>query len=83
MPVDSQTRRYTHELVDQLDSAQIEAVARLLAVMIDADEEPLSAEEVGVVAASREHFRLHPEYGVTFDELAAECGFTMEQIVDA
>ena len=79
MPVDSHARQHVHELVEQLDPAQIAAVSRLLEVMVEAEEEPLSEEDARVVAASREHFKKNPEAGVSFEEFAAECGFSMEQ----
>ena len=80
MPNDSQTREHAHELVDRLGPAQIDAVVQLLEVMVEPEEEPLSEEEVQAVTASREHFRHHSEAGVSFDQFAAECGFTMDQI---
>jgi hypothetical protein len=82
MPVDSHAREHVHELVEQLGPAQIAAVSQLLEVMVETEEEPLSEEDVRVIAASREHFQKNPGAGVSFEEFAAECGFTMDQIVD-
>ena len=50
--------------------------------MVDPDDEPLSEEDRRAVSASREHFRRNPEPGVSFEQLAADCGFTMDQIRD-
>jgi hypothetical protein len=80
-------KQHAHQLLDQLDAGQFDAVVRLLEVMTDpmtalrdapVDDEPESEEEERAVAASREWFRSHP--GIPFDEVAAELGFTMEQI---
>jgi hypothetical protein len=50
--------------------------------MVETEEEPLSEEDVRVIAASREHFHKNPEAGVSFEDFAAECGFSMDHIVD-
>lgn len=44
-------------------------------------DEPLSEEDRGTVTASREHFRQHTEAGMSFEQFAAECGFTMDQVL--
>lgn len=82
MSVTSQTKQHALELMEPLGPAQIAAVLRLLEVMVDAAEEPLTEEDVRAVTTSREHFRRHPEPGVSFEQFAAECGFTMDQILD-
>jgi hypothetical protein len=82
MPVDSQAKQHVHELVEQLGPAQIAAVLQLLEVMVEPEERPLSEEDIQAVAASREYFRQNPGGGVSFEEFAAECGFTMDQILD-
>lgn len=82
MAVDTDAKKNVHELVEQLGPDQIAAVLRLLEVMVEPDEEPLSAEDSQAVAASREHFRQHPGGGVSFEQFAAECGFAMDQILD-
>jgi hypothetical protein len=82
MPVNSpEARQHIHELVEQLAPGQIAAVMQLLEVMVEPDEEPLSDDDRKAVKASREHFREHPEAGVSFEQFAAECGFTMDQVL--
>jgi len=54
---------------------------QLLEVMVEPDEEPLSDEDRKAVRASREYFREHPEAGVSFEQFAADCGFTMDQVL--
>ena len=81
-------KQHAHELLDQLDPGQFEAVLRLLEVMTDPaivsianapiDEEPVSEEEERAVAASKEWFKHNA--GIPFEEVAAELGFTMEQV---
>jgi hypothetical protein len=77
-----EARQHVHQLIEQLGPEQIDAVARLLEVMVDPDDEPLTDEDRRAVSASREYFRQHPAQGVSFEELAAESGFTMDQIRD-
>ena len=43
------------------------------------DEDELTEEERRAVAASREYFRKGGE-GVPFEQMVAECGFTMDQV---
>jgi hypothetical protein len=82
MPVNTpEARQHVHELIEQLGPDQIAAVLQLLEVMIEPAEEPLSEEDRRAISASREHFRQHPEEGVSFDQFAAECGFTMDQVL--
>ncbi len=50
--------------------------------MVEPEEMPLSEEDIEAVAASREYFRQNPGGGVSFEEFATECGFTMDQILD-
>ncbi len=73
-------RQQAHQLLDQLGPAQFEAVAKLLEVMIRDDDEELSAEDRDAIAASREYFRQNPEGGISFEQVVAECGFTMDQV---
>jgi hypothetical protein len=77
-----EARQHVHQLIEQLGPEQIDAVTRLLEVMVDPDDEPLSDQDRRAVSTSREYFRQHPAQGVSFEELAAECGFTMDQIRD-
>ena len=77
-----EARQHIHQLIEQLGPEQIDAVARLLEVMVDPDDEPFSDEDRRAVTASREYFQQNPGQSVSFEELAAECGFTMDQICD-
>ena len=81
-------KQHAHQLLDQLDPSQFDAVVRLLEVMTDPesasirnapiDDEPVTEEEERAVAASKEWFKHNR--GIPFEEVAAELGFTMEQI---
>jgi hypothetical protein len=80
-------KQQAHRMLDQLDPGQFDAVVRLLKVMTDpetalhdapVDDEPESEDEERAVAASKEWFRSHP--GIPLEEVAAELGFTLEQI---
>ena len=81
-------RQQAHQLLDQLDPGQFEAVVRLLEVMTDPanasiadapiDDEPVSEEEERAVAASKEWFKHNA--GIPFEDVVAELGFTMEQV---
>ena len=81
-------KQHAHQLLDQLDPSQLEAVVRLLEVMTDSetasirnapiDDEPVTEEEARAVAASKEWFKNNP--GTPFEDVVAELGFTMEQI---
>ena len=86
MPSDKQ---HAHELLDQLDPAQLDAVERLLEVMTDPvsraianapnDDEPVGEEERRAVEESKAWFKEHPE-GISFEEVVAECGLAMEDV---
>ena len=67
-------------MLDELGAAQFDAVVRLLEVMLPGDDEELTAEDRRSVAASREYFRQNPEGGIPFEQVVAECGFTMDQV---
>jgi hypothetical protein len=74
-------REEVHQLLDRLDPAQFDAIAKLLEVMIRVDDdEELTVEDRGAIAVSREYFRQNPEGGISFEQLVAECGFTMDQV---
>jgi hypothetical protein len=70
-----------HELLGRLNPGKLAAVVHLLAVMVDDEdnEEELSEEDRRAIAASREYFRQGGQ-GISFEQVAADCGFTMEQI---
>lgn len=83
-------KQYAHQLLDRLDPSQFDAVVRLLEVMIDPqtasirdapiDDEPVPEEEERAVAASKDWFQKNQ--GISFEELVADLGLTMEQIRD-
>ena len=73
-------RQHAHQLLDQLGAAQFDAVARLLEVILSDDDEEPAAEDRRALAASREYFRQNPEGGIPFEQVVAECGFTMDQV---
>jgi hypothetical protein len=74
-------RQQAHRLLDQLGPAELDAVVKLLEVMIrDGEEEELTAEDRLAVAASRDYFRQNPEGGISFEQVVAECGLTMDQV---
>ena len=68
-------------MLDQLSPAQLDAIAKLLEVMVrEDDDEELTVEDRRAVAASRDYFRQNPEGGIPFEQVVADCGFTMDQI---
>ena len=81
-------KQHAHQLLDQLDPSQLDAVVRLLEVMTDPesasirnapiDDEPVTEEEERAVAASKEWFKNNR--GISIEEVAAELGLTMEQV---
>ena len=74
-------RLQAHQLLDQLGPAQFDAIVKLLEVMIrEEDGEELTVEDRRAVVASRDYFRQNPKGGIPFEEVVAECGFTMDQV---
>lgn len=69
-----------HELLGHLGPTQLAAVVHLLEVMIDEEEDDLTEEDRLAITASREYFRQNPDGGLSLEQVAAECGFTMDQI---
>jgi hypothetical protein len=72
-------RQRAHQLIEQLRPGQLAAVVSLLEVMVRDDADELTEADRGAVAASREYFRQGGE-GLSLEQVAAECGFTMDQI---
>jgi len=73
-------RQQAHALLDQLPPAKLGAVRSLLKVMVDDDDDDeLTEEDRRAVAASRAYFEQGGE-GLSFEQVVAECGFTMDQI---
>lgn len=77
-----EAKQHVHQLIEQLGPDQIAAVLQLLEVMVEPEDEPLTEEDRRAVAASREYFRQNPEGGIPFEQVVADCGFTMDQIRD-
>lgn len=74
-------RQQGHRLLDQLGPAKFDAIAKLLEVMIrDDNDDELTEEDRQAVAASGEYFRQNPEGGIPFEQVVAECGFTLDEI---
>lgn len=69
-----------HELLGQLNPGKLAAVVHLLEVMVhdDEEDEEISPEEEAAVARSKEWFQ-HNE-GIPFEQVVADCGFTVDQI---
>ena len=82
----AEQKQHAHELVDRLDTGQLDAVVRLLEVMTDPvarslahvpmEDEPISEEEVRAVEASKEWLKTHQ--GIPNEEVLAEFGLTTE-----
>jgi hypothetical protein len=77
--MDVEAKQHAHELLERLSADQIAAVLQLLEVMVEPDDEPLTDEDGRATAASREYFRQNPEGGVSFEQVVADLGFTMDQ----
>jgi hypothetical protein len=78
MAVDN--RQHAHELLEQLGPGQLAAVVHLLEVMLDDEEDELTDEDRQAIRSSREYFRENPHGGLSFEDMLAGCGFTMDQI---
>jgi hypothetical protein len=78
--MDVEAKQHAHELLDQLSADQVAAVLQLLEVMVEPDDEPLTENDRRAVAASREYFQRNPDGGVSFEQVVADLGFTMDQI---
>jgi len=74
-----QERSQVHSLVDLLPPAKLEALRNLLELMVDDDDVQLTDDDRRALHASREYFRNGGE-GIPFEQVVAECGFTMEQV---
>jgi len=68
-----------YELLGQLGPGKLAAIVHLLEVMVDDDEEELTEEDRQALRASQKYFREGGQ-GVSFEEVVADLGFTMEQI---
>jgi hypothetical protein len=72
-------KQQAYALIDQLGPGQLAAVVQLLETMVY-DDDALTEEDRHAVAASREYFRQNPQGGVRFEQVAADLGFTMDQV---
>ena len=80
MDLNIDARQRVHALVDQLPAGQVAALEGLLLSMVDPFSHiapaPVSAkEEIMPMADASEDFE-----GFSFEQVVAECGFTMDQI---
>jgi len=61
-----------------LDTAKLAAIVHLLEVLThDVEDDEMDDEDRRAVAASREYFRNGGE-GLSFEQVVAECDFTMD-----
>ncbi len=68
-----------HDLIGELDPGKVAALYQLLEVMVHPEEEELTEEDRNALRASEEYFR-NGGQGIPFDQVAAQCGFTMDEI---
>ena len=81
MAANVEAKQHAQELLDRLGPVQLEAVVKLLEVMVHSDgDDALTEEDRQAVAASREYFRRNPDGGISFEQVVADCGFTMDQV---
>jgi hypothetical protein len=73
----TQERQQVHALLERLSVEKLNAVRSLLEVMVDDDNDELTEEDRRAVAASREYFEEGGE-GLSFEQVGADLGFTME-----
>jgi hypothetical protein len=73
-------KRHAYQLLDRLGPSQFQAVVKLLEAIVHGQEDELTDEDRRVIAASQEYFRQNPEGGIPFEQVVADCGFTMDQI---
>lgn len=81
-------KQRAHELIDRLSTGQASAVVTLITSMLDPveialanapiDDEPLTAEEIKALDASREWMK-HNQ-GISHEQVLAELGITQEEI---
>ena len=84
----SDTRQQAHRLIDRLPETQISGLVRFLEAIVDPaavalrnapiEDEEIGEEEERAVAGSKEWFRRNE--GIPFEQVAAELGFSMDQI---
>ena len=70
----SDTRQHVHELIDQLPTAKLNAVAGLLEVMIDREE--TSEEEERAVNEAKQWLQENSGKGIPHEEVLADFGLS-------
>lgn len=80
MALDVQRERLqAHALLDELPPVKLGVVRSLLAVMVNDDEDELTEEDRQALRASDQYFREGGQ-GVSFEQVVADLGFTMEDV---
>jgi hypothetical protein len=82
--------QHAQQLLSHLAPAQVAAVVHLMEVMLDPvsralaiappEDEEISEEEEKAVAEAREWLKHNP--GIPFEQVVAELGFTMEEVIN-
>jgi len=73
-------KQHAHELLEQRVPGQLAAVVHLFEAMIEDKQDELTEEDRQAIRSSREYFRENPDGGLSFEDMVAGCGFTMDQI---
>jgi hypothetical protein len=82
-------KHHAHDLIERLPESQIETAVRFLEFMLldpvsralavaPVEDEEIGEEEEQAVARSKEWFKNNE--GIPFEQVVAECGFTMDQV---
>lgn len=81
-------REHAHQLIDCLPETQLSALVGLLETIVNPvaaalrnapiDDEPVTEEEERAVAEARQWLQHNP--GIPLERVAAELGFTMEEV---
>lgn len=73
---------HAHRLLDQLSPDKLVAVVGLLEAMLDSPDEQPGLELPQAIRQSRDYFLAGGD-GISMEQLASECGFTMDEILTA
>lgn len=68
------------ELIGHLKPGQLAAIVHVLEVMIEDEGDELTEEDRRAIASSREYFLQNPQGGISFEDVVAGSGFTMDQV---
>jgi hypothetical protein len=84
----AEQKQKAHELVDRLDGGQLDAVVRLLEIMIDPvaraianapiEDEPIGEEEIRALDEAREWLKRNEP--ISHEQVLAELGITPEEV---